>query len=162
MFVREMSHHECSSLVGASHLARLACCVDNDPYVVPIYYAMAGNCLYSFSMPGKKIEWMRTNPKVCVLVEEMASLRQWRSVVIHGHFQELSPEGQWHREYLHAWSLLEKHTNWWEPGGLKPTTPEIASGYKHVFYSIDIATMTGRQAGDQDEYSLPSSRVGSG
>lgn len=104
----------------------------------------------SSRMSGKKIEWMRTNPKVCVLVEEMVSLRQWRSVVIHGHFQALSREAQWRREYLHAWSLLEKHTNWWEPGGLKPTTPEIASeiasGNKHAFYSIDIMT-----AGDQDE-----------
>lgn len=151
MFVREMSHHECTSLVGTSRFGRLACCRSGDPYVVPFYYAMAGNCLYSFSMPGKKIEWMRVNPKVCVLVEETVSAQRWRSVVIQGRYQELSAEGRWHRECLHAWSLLEKHANWWEPGGLKPGAPEIAAGYKHLFYSIDISVMTGRESRDRDE-----------
>lgn len=151
MLVREMSHHECSSLVGAAHLGRLACCRNDCPYVVPIYYAMAGNCLYSFSMPGRKIEWMRANPQVCVLVEEVVNPRKWRCVVVQGRYQELSAQGQWHREYLHAWALLEKHANWWEPGGLKPMVSEIASAYKHLFYSIDIGSMTGREACDRDE-----------
>lgn len=151
MFVREMSRHECGRLVSTSRIGRLACCRNDEPYVVPIYYAIAGTCLYSFSMPGKKIEWMRLNPKVCVLVEEMVNAQRWRSVVIEGRYQELSVEGQWQREYLHAWSLLEKHANWWEPGGLKPAASEIAAGYKHLFYSIVIGAMTGREARDQDE-----------
>lgn len=88
---------------------------------------------------------------MCVLVEETVSAQRWRSVVIQGRYQELSAEGRWHRECLHAWSLLEKHANWWEPGGLKPSAPEIAAGYKHLFYSIDIGVMTGREARDRDE-----------
>ena len=150
MFVREMSHHECFSVVRASRIGRLACCRNDEPYAVPIYYSIAGNCLYSFSMLGKKIEWMRVNPKVCVLVEDVVNSREWRSVVINGIFQELSAEGHWRREYIHAWSLLEKHANWWEPGGLKPASLEISTVYQHLFYSIDITAMTGRGACNRD------------
>ncbi|NRP73918.1 hypothetical protein ILFOPFJJ_04839 [Ensifer psoraleae] len=146
MFVREMSEQECVALVASGRLGRLACCREGRPYIVPIQYALAGKCLYGFSMLGQKIEWMRANPCVCIEVDEFSGQDQWKSVVITGRYQELPDTEQWHRERLHAWSLLEKHVNWWEPGGLKPGEQPIAGASPHVFYSIDIEEMTGRAA----------------
>ena len=59
MLVQEMTRQECVAVVSAGRLGRLACARDNRPYIVPIYYAFAENCLYSLSMPGQKVDWMR-------------------------------------------------------------------------------------------------------
>lgn len=89
MFVRVMSREECQGVAAAGDLARLACCRDDQPYIVPITYAQSGNRLYCFSMPGQKIDWMRSNPKVSLQIAEFASNRQWKSVVVTGRYQEL-------------------------------------------------------------------------
>ena len=116
MIIRTLSAPECTALLKANRLARLACAKDGRPYVVPIHYAYADNHLYAFSMPGKKIEWMRDNPLVSVQVDERGEGRAWRSVVLDGLYEEL-PDRIGHKlEREHAWSLLSKHANWWEPG----------------------------------------------
>lgn len=102
MFIRGMSEKECIALVSARRLARLACSKDSQPYVVPIYYAYSGKCLYAFSMPERKIEWMRANPHVCVQVDDISDRQQWRSMVMYGRYQELPDTARWYRECLHA------------------------------------------------------------
>ncbi|MHC2483215.1 nitroimidazol reductase NimA-like FMN-containing flavoprotein (pyridoxamine 5'-phosphate oxidase superfamily) [Rhizobium leguminosarum] len=37
----------------------LACCKNGQPCVVPIYFAYAEGAIYSFSMAGRKVDWMR-------------------------------------------------------------------------------------------------------
>lgn len=59
MLIRTLSVLECTRLLGANRVARLACAKDGQPYVVPLHYAYSDAHLYAFSMPGKKIEWMR-------------------------------------------------------------------------------------------------------
>ncbi len=54
MMVKEMTRSECVALISASRLGRLACSRNDRPYVIPIYYALDGNCLYSFSMQDRK------------------------------------------------------------------------------------------------------------
>jgi nitroimidazol reductase NimA-like FMN-containing flavoprotein (pyridoxamine 5'-phosphate oxidase superfamily) len=146
MIVREMTAQENTSVVSTGRLARLACALDDQPYMVPIHYAFADRHLYSFSMPGQKVEWMRANPKVCVQVDDLSSARSWKSVVIYGVFEELADRIGTKVERDRAWSLLEKHANWWEPGGLKPVLPAVAGASTHLFYRIRIESMTGRQA----------------
>ena len=81
MIIRTLSQVECTRLLAENRLAHLACARDGRPYVVLIHYAYADNQLYAFSMPGKKIEWMRSNPLVCVLMDVRGEGRQWQSVV---------------------------------------------------------------------------------
>ena len=59
MIVKELTEQECANILTASSLGHLACVRDNRPYVVPITFAFADNCIYSFSLIGQKIEWMR-------------------------------------------------------------------------------------------------------
>ena len=122
MLVQEMTRQECVAVVSAGRLGRLACARDNRPYIVPIYYAFAENCLYSLSMPGQKVDWMRANPNVCVQVDTFSGHSDWQSVVMYGFFKELPDTPGTQHEREHAWSLLQQHANWWEPGGLKPTS----------------------------------------
>jgi nitroimidazol reductase NimA-like FMN-containing flavoprotein (pyridoxamine 5'-phosphate oxidase superfamily) len=61
-------------------------------------------------------------------------------------YEELADRIGSKRERDHAWSLLEKHSNWWEPGGLKPIPGPMAGASTHLFYRITIGQMTGREA----------------
>lgn len=40
---------------------------------MPIFLAWESDYIYVLSTFGQKIEWMRTNPKVCVEIEEIAT-----------------------------------------------------------------------------------------
>ncbi|MCH4559180.1 pyridoxamine 5'-phosphate oxidase family protein [Mesorhizobium jarvisii] len=146
MLIRTLSMNECTKVLAGHHLARLACAKDGRPYAVPIYYAYADEVLYAFSIPGKKIDWMRDNPHVSVLVESPLKRRQWKSVIADGRYEEL-PERIGHkRQRDHAWSLLSTHTDWWEPGALKPETPPLTDDARHIFFRIVIDEVSGREA----------------
>jgi len=144
MIVKELSEQECKTLLKASSLGHLACARDNKPYVVPITFVFADNSIYSFSLMGQKIEWMRQNPQICLQVDDFEQGSGWKSVVVYGVYEELPDRIGSKRERDRAWSLLSEHANWWEPGGLKPVTASPASS--HVFYRIGIERLTGRQA----------------
>ena len=146
MIIKELTEQECTAVLRASSLGYLACAKDGRPYVVPITFAFADHGIYSFSMLGQKIEWMRGNPRVCLQVGDFGEGRGWKSVVVQGAYEELPDRIGSKRERDHAWSLLSKHANWWEPGGLKPVP---AAGTSHVFYRIRIETLTGRRAFDE-------------
>jgi hypothetical protein len=91
MIIREMSEAECLQVLARARLARLACALENQPYVVPVYltYDEDSRCLYGFTTPGQKVEWMRANPLVCVEVDRIAAYDQWVSVIAFGRFEEL-------------------------------------------------------------------------
>ena len=63
---------------------------NNQPYVVPIYFAYEPDRLYGFSTVGQKVEWMRDNPLVCVEADEVRAHNEWASVVVLGRYEELS------------------------------------------------------------------------
>jgi uncharacterized protein len=146
MQVRAMSTLQCTKLLEAHRVGHLACCLDDHPYVVPIYFAKYGANLYSFSMPGKKVDIMRQNPHVTIFVEESGQGRTWKSVLAEGVFEELPDRVGSKVEREHAWSLLSSHANWWEPGGLKPVVQPVMAGHsEHLFYRVRIEQMSGRE-----------------
>lgn len=146
MIIRDMTIAECTAILTGNRLARLACSHDGRPYVVPIFYAHAGTFAYSFTMPGRKLDTMRANPNVALLVEEKGEGRYWKSVLVEGRFEELPDRIGFKREREHAWSLLSKYANWWEPGALKPALQPMADHSPHTFFRIHIERTTGRQA----------------
>lgn len=146
MLIRTLSRPECIELLAANRLAHLACCKDNQPYVVPIYYAYSEGHLYAFSMPGRKIDWMRKNPVISLQIDARGKEREWRSVVVDGRYEELPDRIGYKRERDHAWLELSKHFDWWEPGAYKPVTPPMADHSPHVFFRVIIEQISGREA----------------
>lgn len=142
--LREMNQIECIQLLQRSRFGRLGCCRDRHPYVVPIYFAYEANMLYSFSLPGQKIGWMRENPNVCLETDVQGPGLDWSCVLASGQFQELPDDDEWHEDRLHAWSLLQKYNDWWEIGALKPMPQQLKDTPPIVFYEIIIETLTGR------------------
>ena len=66
MVIQEMTRDDCLNALARARLGRLACTHENQPYVVPIYFVYEEPYLYGFTTPGLKVEWMRSNPLVCV------------------------------------------------------------------------------------------------
>lgn len=143
--LRSLTQLECQVSLESNRLACLACSKDDVPYVVPIYYAYEDKEIYSFSLLGKKIEWMRTNPSVCVLVEIHLDKGVWKSVVAEGRYEELpSAEGSG-QERERAWRLLSRSPVWWEPGAYKLEPPPVSDRSAHIFYRIHVGSCSGRE-----------------
>ena len=73
MEINEMAAEECEAVLEHASLGWLGCSSENQPYVVPIYFACHSGYLYVFSTFGQKVKWMRANPKVCVQTDEIQS-----------------------------------------------------------------------------------------
>jgi len=113
---------------------------------VPICFSYEPpNQIYIFSTFGKKIEWMRQNPKVCLEVDEVANRSNWSSVVVEGNYLELE-EPQYSTQKQHAMGKLEEYSLWWKtPLAQRRETIEDLS-IKPVFFCIDVVSMTGLRA----------------
>ena len=84
MRIIPISRQECSELLQRVSIGRLACSLNDQPYVVPVAFSYEPDCIYIFSTFGKKIEWMRKNPKVCVEVTTSGPNSEWTSVIVSG------------------------------------------------------------------------------
>jgi nitroimidazol reductase NimA-like FMN-containing flavoprotein (pyridoxamine 5'-phosphate oxidase superfamily) len=145
MKLTEINPAECYRVLENERFGHLACCKDGQPYVAAIYFAFSRGIAYSFTMPGKKLDWMRENDKVCLHVEHRSS-GGWMSVVVEGRFEEFPDDEARGSERLHAWSLLQKHSDWWEIGAMKPHELAMLEGSPHVFYGIVVTAVSGRSA----------------
>ena len=83
-------------------LGRLACARDDQPYVVPIHFAYDGEGLYGLTTAGQKIDWMRSNPRVCLEIDERSSDDRWLSIVVLGRYEELPGTAACERARTHA------------------------------------------------------------
>jgi len=172
MVISEMTEAECLAALAGGRLARLGCAHDDQPYVVPIYYAFhrapdGTSYLYGFTTVGQKVEWMRVNPQVCVEWDEVARHDRWVSVVVFGRYEELPspargaesrlPEraadqpdpSEEEREWLRATGLLRRHATWWQPGGAAFAArnhPDPAEPFQALYYRIRIDRLTGHRA----------------
>jgi nitroimidazol reductase NimA-like FMN-containing flavoprotein (pyridoxamine 5'-phosphate oxidase superfamily) len=142
----EINPGECYRILENERFGHLACSKDGQPYVAAIYFAFSSGVAYSFTMPGKKLDWMRGNDKVCLHVEQRSSAGGWTSVVVEGRFEEFPDSDARRSERLHAWSLLQKHSDWWEIGSMKPHEVPMPDGSPHVFYGIAVTAVSGRSA----------------
>lgn len=178
MLIREMSREECFRMLAGARVARLACARENRPYVVPVYYAYDEvlGALYGLTFPGRKVEWMRANPRVCVQVDEIVTGNQWKSIIGNGRYEELpqsaasgaprlpfqdrppptdSRDGPWDDddsgdELERAWKLLKTiHPVWFEPrctAWAARVNRDAKEPVLPIYFRIRLDDITGRQA----------------
>jgi len=145
MLINEMTEQECGAVLAGASLGRLGCSFNNQPYVVPVYFAYEPGYIYVLSTFGRKTEWMRANPKVCVEVEEIENESQWRSVIATGRYQELT-EPQFTNERAHAQKLLGKRYLWWQNALGERQLRQGDDLITPLFFRICIDSMTGLRA----------------
>ena len=146
MLMSEMRGDECRDLVTRLGFGRLACAHQNQPYIVPIYFAYEPDHLYGFATLGRKVEWMRSNPLVCVEVDEIVSHFRWSSVVLFGRYEELPDTLEYAGVRLQAQVRLERRALWWHTAYAASLVRGEPDSAKAVFYCLHVEEMTGRRA----------------
>ena len=144
--LQNLSTSEISEVLDRGSHAHLACRRWRQLYVVPVTYIHDGDFIYCHSRLGKKIEMMRSNPHVCLQIEEIRGLFQWRSVIIWGRYEELAD-----LEAAKGMSLLSKKVGDLEKKrGLSSVDDEISAILSNaIFYRIHIEKATGRAEGHE-------------
>ncbi|RYZ03341.1 MAG: pyridoxamine 5'-phosphate oxidase family protein [Myxococcales bacterium] len=151
MNVQEISAKECYAKLASTGFGRLACARDNQPYVVPISFAVEGESIYAFSLAGQKIDWMRENPRVCLEADWLNSSSDWTSGVVMGRYEELTDTPEYYNERLLALASLQTRPMWWEPGtsSLSSALDHPGQGHAPVFFRIVADRVTGYRGAPQ-------------
>lgn len=91
--MKELSATEVTKLLAEGTFGRLGCVDHGEPYVVPINYFFEDGKIYSHSLPGHKIDLLRSHPRACLQVDEIENGFEWRSALAFGNYQEIrSPD----------------------------------------------------------------------
>ncbi|NOT46942.1 MAG: pyridoxamine 5'-phosphate oxidase family protein [Acidobacteria bacterium] len=88
--VQEMTNREIDEVLLRVGYGHLACARDNQPYVVPVHYAYEKPNIYVYTTEGMKTDIIKTNPRICLQVEEVVANDDWRSVVVTGSAERIS------------------------------------------------------------------------
>ena len=142
MQIDELNETECREILVRASAARLGCSFNDQPYIVPIGMAYEADYIYVFATLGQKIEWMRSNAKVCVQVDEIRGQSDWVSVIANGEYQEL-PEPQFEDERNHARKLLQQRHHWWLNAMAERRIRLRDEEIKPLFFRIHVSSLTG-------------------
>lgn len=144
MLVHELTTDECFDTLARLGVGHLACALDGQPYVVPVFFYVdpESRDLFSFSAVGQKIRWMRQNPKVCLTAQNVVDRHQWTTVIAFGRYDEVRADAAADLR-TRARRLFEQRPSWWLPAvatvGDGPE-PEAA-----VVFRIHVDRVTGRR-----------------
>jgi len=146
MRITEMDGHDCREVLGRQGLGRLGCARENQPYIVPIYFASEDDCLFGFATLGRKIEWMRLNPLVCVQADEIRSPTEWKSVVVMGRYEELPEDAGNEKSRKHAIALLARRSSWWQGAYAADLLRQHGGDPVPVVFCVHIMEISGHRA----------------
>ena len=142
-----LSAAQIEDLLASEVVARIGCHAGGRTYVVPVTYAYDGEGLLVQSNDGLKLRMMRENPSVCVEVDRVDDLANWRCVIAWGRVEVLIGEAAtaaFTRLRARLQSLTVSDTT---PGagGLHPGETPIRSGNgQGVIFRIHLVEKTGR------------------
>ena len=103
--IRILSEKESLHILGNNYIGYLAYTYQNRPFIKPItyFYDSKNNVIISYSGHGHKVTAMNKNDQVCLEVADIDSVNDWKSVLVHGTFEQLY--GSQAKAYLHEFSL---------------------------------------------------------
>jgi nitroimidazol reductase NimA-like FMN-containing flavoprotein (pyridoxamine 5'-phosphate oxidase superfamily) len=151
-----MTRDEMEKLLGEEEVGYLGMCRGDEPYVVPLSYVFAdGKIIFHGKLSGRKIEFVRANPRVSFAVSRHPDRTmphradgecnyRYESVICSGRARIVEDAGE-RLEYLRK---FKAHFD--EVRGLDPAhgrVPENAPGKTSIII-IDVEEMTGRRKGD--------------
>lgn len=142
----ELNEQEIRNILTSQVLGRIACCLEGQPYIVPVTFTYDGEYIIGQSLEGRKLEILRQNPRLCFEVDVMTDMRNWKSVLVNGLFEELEgEEAQKAREILFGKVLTLMTSSTVHRHEHDPEGAEIINNRKKpVMYRIKINSISGR------------------
>jgi nitroimidazol reductase NimA-like FMN-containing flavoprotein (pyridoxamine 5'-phosphate oxidase superfamily) len=143
----ELSPEQIDEILRQEILGRVGFVADGWPYVEPVTYVYDGDSVFVHSGEGLKLRALRENPHVCLEVEQINSMSDWRTVLVRGNFEQLLDEND--EEGERALELLATHLARIERGASERlmASEEVRRQEgipRPVLYSIRIEATTGR------------------
>jgi len=146
--MKDLTRAECLEFVSDNYIGRIGFISNGIPIILPItyYYDQEHHCILSYSGAGDKIVAMRKNNQVSILVDHITSFVEWKSVLIIGHFEELS--GTDAKYQLHIFSEGVKKvmvkSGHQRPSFIKDFSNTLNSHGVHTVYRIKIMEIKGK------------------
>ena len=141
-----LSAAEVEKVLEREVIGRIGCTRGDRVYVVPISYAYDGEFVYCHTSEGMKVDFMRSNPKVCFEVDNLNNMANWQSAIAWGTFEELTDPEQ-RRKALHklherilpfiASETVRLSPDW-------PFPPEELNRIPGITFRIRLSEKTGR------------------
>jgi nitroimidazol reductase NimA-like FMN-containing flavoprotein (pyridoxamine 5'-phosphate oxidase superfamily) len=147
--MEDLTTKECIALLGNNYIGRIAYILKGNPEIVPItyYFDPENNSIISYSSIGGKIEAMRKNNSVSFQVDEISNVVHWKSVLIHGEYEEL--QGITAKHLLHKFTegvkMLVHKKEKTSPKFISEFSSKITDNGIPVVYRINIKEVVGRQ-----------------
>lgn len=102
---KNLEEKEIEYILENNYIGQLGYIFNNTPFVIPITYFLdkEKNAIICYSGDGHKMNAMRKNPTVSMLVSDVENVTNWKSVLVHGKFEQHF--GSDAKAYLHKFSL---------------------------------------------------------
>ena len=145
---RNLNKNECTAFLEQNYIGRLAYISGEFPHIVPLtyFYDSQTNTITSYSSEGHKIKEMRKNTAICLAVDEITSISHWKSVLVHGTYEELSRIDAKHM--LHEFSNGVKNVirkNYGENlHKISEFSAKIDAEDSPIIFRINITDLTGK------------------
>jgi nitroimidazol reductase NimA-like FMN-containing flavoprotein (pyridoxamine 5'-phosphate oxidase superfamily) len=139
----ELNAKQIDEVLRSEFIGRIGCVLQGWPYIVPVTYVYDGENVYAHSGEGMKLRAMRANPLVCFQVDQIRSMRNWRSVLLRGHFEELRTDDANRAMNLLATRFAESKKNVTN-GDFRDWANLEAGALMPILYRIRIDDRTGR------------------
>jgi uncharacterized protein len=140
-----LTRDECLVVLARNHIGRIAYSRQNRVDVEPIHYVYEEGWIFGRTSPGAKLDTLAGTFHgiwpVAFEVDEVEGLFSWRSVVVHGNFHYVDPEGaSWEQEQ-------------WGKGveALRRLIPETFTDddpvpFRNVVFGVAVQEVSGREA----------------
>ena len=150
--IKDLNRIEKTRILRNNYIGRLAFIERGKPYIIPItyYFDEANDTIISYASEGHKILAMRKNDSVSFEVDEIKTVSNWQSVLVHGKFEELEgseakfQSHQFAEKVKEAISLKEKDT----PQFINEFSSQIYSEGIPIVYRIKIEEISGKKRVD--------------
>jgi hypothetical protein len=129
----------CAAILHRNAVGRLAFAHGAMVDIQPVHYVVSNGWLFGRTSAGEKLAALQHNWRVAFEVDEVDDLFEWRSVVVHGGFYLLSPEGspsdaeRWQRSVAALRTIIPE-----------TMTEDDPVPFRNILFGIAIQEMTGR------------------
>ena len=135
-------------ILKRNYIGRLGYTDENGPYVLPITYFFddKDHSILSYASEGHKIIAMRKSSMVSILVDEIKTIKDWKSVLVHGTFEEL--DGSAAKKFLHRFAEGVQDTiakrEGEHPKFISDFSVRLSQGKIPIVYRIKIDTISAK------------------
>jgi uncharacterized protein len=143
----ELTDRQIELVLHSQMIGRIGCYANEKIFITPVTYVYHDGYIYAHSKEGHKVQTMRDNPKVCFQVDTIENMRNWRSVIIWGEYEELIKD----KDHLSGMEIMaDRLAPFTISETVSPTHSfskapfTVEKATKAVVYRIKIVEKTGR------------------